>query len=94
MPGAGNAGFGFRQRPLSFPLLHGERHEILRPASLRGIAILLFHDIRAGMARARIAAILPPLPAEDDTAGSGAEFGLVAVRPVTALARILLNQRL
>ena len=64
---------------------------------LRGIAILLFHHILAGIIRTFIAipiSVLFPFPAKNDLTVLGAKIRLVVIRPIAALTGIIFNQSL
>ena len=61
------------------------------------IAVLLLHHIFAGIVWTLIAVRIPILPAfltQDNAAVIGAEFRLVIVRPIAALAGITRDQGL
>ena len=64
---------------------------------LRGIAVLLFHDMLAGIVRTFITIFIPivyPLPAENDLAVLSTKVRLMIIRPIAALTRIIFNQGL
>ena len=64
---------------------------------LRGIAVLLFHDMLTGIVRTFITifiTIVYPLPAKNDLAVLSTKVGFMIVWTIAALTRIILNQGL
>lgn len=64
---------------------------------LRGVSVLLFHDMLTGIIRTFITIFIPivyPLPAENDLAVHSTKVRLMIIRPIAALTRIILNQSL
>ena len=64
---------------------------------LRGIAVLLFHNMLTGIVRTFITIFIPivyPLPAENDLAVLSTKVRLMIVRTIAALTRIILNKSL
>ena len=64
---------------------------------LRGVSVLLFHDIFTGIIRTFITVFIPilyPFPAKNDFAELSTKLRLMIVRPIAALTRIIVNQGL